>query len=81
MCDICPLHRLERESIFMIGITQGAMTRMPDVFTNTSALYLAFRDIVKARIQIDPVLARHSLLPEGRLIVAIERSSALRFVT
>ena len=65
----------------MIGITRGAMTRMPDVFTNTSALYLAFHDIVKTRIQIYSALARHSLLPEGRLIVAIERSSALRVLT
>jgi solute carrier family 25 (mitochondrial phosphate transporter), member 3 len=34
-------------------------------------------DVVKTRIQIDPALARHSLLSGGRLIVAKEGPSAL----
>ena len=34
-------------------------------------------DVVKTRIQIDPALARHSLLSGGRLIVTKEGPSAL----
>jgi solute carrier family 25 phosphate transporter 3 len=34
-------------------------------------------DVVKTRIQIDPALARHSLLSGGRLIVSKEGPSAL----
>lgn len=34
-------------------------------------------DVIKTRIQIDPALARHSLLSGGRLIVAKEGPSAL----
>ncbi|KAI9451400.1 mitochondrial carrier, partial [Russula earlei] len=54
-------------SFFLAGalcatITHGAMTPI---------------DVVKTRIQIDPALARHSLLSGGRLIVAKEGPSAL----
>ncbi|KAI0276494.1 mitochondrial carrier [Russula aff. rugulosa BPL654] len=54
-------------SFFLAGalcatITHGAMTPI---------------DVIKTRIQIDPALARHSLLSGGRLIVAKEGPSAL----
>ncbi|KAH9038403.1 mitochondrial carrier [Lactarius pseudohatsudake] len=73
MCDVCPFHVLNRDNLllwplFSQRITHGAMTRMH---------HFAAIDVVKTRIQIDPALARHSLLSGGRLIVAKEGPSAL----
>jgi len=59
--------RQDYSSFFLAGalcatLTHGAMTPI---------------DVVKTRIQIDPALARHSLLSGGRIIVANEGPAAL----